>query len=147
MYCRVGVFGSLRSVVHMPVFCCAIVETGVQSLALMILTVTLVFRGCQQGEVLAFVLCASLYYVFHSVWIVIFLRCCCMDFCNKTCDRDGDSEPVKFCGECKCCLPLTEIHADAKPVEPSSLSRYGGIQQFKTADGTAEMPIRLSQSG
>ena len=75
------------------------------------------------------------------------MRCCCMDFCNKTCDRDGDDEPVKFCGDCKVCLPLTEIHAEAEAVEPSSLSRYEGAQQFKTTDGTAEMPIRLSQSG
>ena len=113
----------------------------------MIVTVTLVFRGCQQAEVLVFILAASLYYVIHSVWTVIVMRCCCMDFCNKTCDRDGDDEPVKFCGDCKVCLPLTEIRAEAEAVVPSSLSQYEGVQQFKTTDGTAEMPVRISESG
>ena len=116
----------------------------------MIVTVNLVFRGCQQAEVMVFILTASLWYVVHSVWVVIFMRCCFMDWCNKKFDRvdNGDeADPVTFCGDCRCCLSPTEIQAVAEPVQPASLSQYDGVQQFKTTDGTAELPIRVSESG
>ena len=113
----------------------------------MIVTVNLVFRGCQQFQVLVFVLASSFYYIFHSVWYVLLLRFCFVDFCNKKFDKNDDEDYlVTESGERCCCPSPTEIHAVAETVHPASLSEYNG-RQFKTTDGTAALPIRFSESG
>ena len=123
-----------------------IAETGVQNLALMIVAVNLVFRGCQQFQVMVFVLASSFYYIFHSAWYVLLLRFCFMDFCNKKFDKDDDDSLVTESVHYRCCASPIEIHAVAEPVDPASLSQYNR-RQFKTTDGTAALPIRFSASG
>lgn len=60
------------------------IETGVQSLALMLALATLKFDGCEEEEVIRFILMASLVYGIHSIWYVIAL-CYCAKACDEKC--------------------------------------------------------------
>ena len=127
-----------------------IAETGVQNTPLMITTVGLAFKGCDQEAALIFLLTASLYYVVNSLWYVIVLRCVFAKWCDRT-FADDEAQccaNLKYlcCADCPCCLKRTYVQREADPVEASLLSSYSGTD-FKTTDGTACLPIRLSQAG
>jgi len=126
------------------------IETGVQNTPLMITTVGLAFSGCNREEALIFILTASLYYVVNSFWYVLVLRCIFSKWCDKTFadDEARCCENLKYlcCGDCPCCLKRTFVQREADAVEASFLSVYSGTD-FKTSDGTACLPIRLSKAG
>ena len=129
---------------------CLIAETGVQNTPLMITTVGLAFKGCNQETALIFILSASLYYVFNSLWYVLVLRCIFAKWCDRTFadDKAQCCANLKYlcCGDCRCCLKPTNVRRQAEAFEASYLSSYSG-KEFKTSDGTACLPIRLSKKG
>lgn len=151
MLVAVNAFTSLQLWSILTPLCCRVAETGVQNTPLMIAVVGLAFSGCQQQEVLVFVLAASLYYIFHSLWYVLLLRCVFAQWCDKT-FADDEARCLKstkyLCASCRCCLKPTYIQQSAEVVEPKTLSAYiSDTKDFKTTDGTAELPVRLSEKG
>ena len=117
----------------------------------MITTVGLAFTGCDQEEALIFILAASLYYVFNSLWYVLVLRCIFAKWCDRTFANDEARccENMKYlcCGNCGCCCRKpTYVRREAEVFGDDYLSKYSG-KEFKTLDGTACLPIRLSADG